>query len=161
MAVTAKKPKTDTDTEDLSPSALDVLERAMVHYDQKAEAVFARLVQNASEKGNVVEALKLAMMQKECRQHAIDAASKLAPYRHPKLESIDLRSEETRHYVIRAPETVANLTEWMAKTGASMLQVEEQLDKLKPVTKIPPPFIIDDEDDAREYYDYRDNEQQE
>ena len=54
-------------------------------------------------------------------------ASKLAPYTHPKLEAIEVKSEVEHRFVIRAPNQIASVDEWVKQTGAQRLKIEQHV----------------------------------
>jgi len=124
-------------------------------YHDKVPAILEKMVINARDKGSPAEAIKLAMHLKECTSLSSENAAKLAPYRHPKLESVDIRSEVEHRFVLRSPEPVKSIDDWAKATGASILDVTKQLEKFEPPK--PKPYISElaemesDEDEANYY----------
>lgn len=108
----------------------DVLRDTMLFYDTQAKDIIADIILRLKEEQMRGTASELALMYKkfsECTQIAIDCASKLAPYEHPKLESIEVRKELTHRFVIRAPTVMPDEKEWLAKA-----QVEQRILASKP-----------------------------
>lgn len=48
------------------------------------------------------------------------AAKEAAPYIHARLSAVDMKSEETTKYVIRAPEPCDTMEQWWAKYGGAV-----------------------------------------
>jgi hypothetical protein len=114
----AKKKKPDE-------TLLDVIEDKAFLYHRKVPEILAKMIINAREKGEPSEAIRLAMALKECAQLAVDFAAKAAPYKHHKLESVDVKTEIEQKFVIRAPTQLKSIDEWMQMTGAKVLDVNK------------------------------------
>jgi hypothetical protein len=113
-------------TDELTETELDTLDEIRIRYSKKAKDAFAKILLNARERGQPSEAIKLAMLMKKCDGIAMDAAHKSAPYRHSKLEAIDIKQAVEMRYVIRAPQEIKNVDEWMKATGAKMLVADKE-----------------------------------
>lgn len=61
----------------------------------------------------------------EASARAIDCAHKLAPYEHPKLESMEIKQTIEHRMVMRAPTKMASVDEWAKITGASVAKLDE------------------------------------
>jgi hypothetical protein len=105
--------------------AKDVIEELMLMWRDKIPKILRHLIDNASKQGKPVEALRLFNSLKEASEHALDAAHKLVSFQTPKLESVAVRNEITHQFVIRAPNQIGSVDEWMKKTGAERLTAEQ------------------------------------
>ena len=74
-----------------------------------------------------MEILRIVQKYGDNVERAIETASKLAPYYHPKLEAIEVKSEVQHKFVIRAPNQIANVDEWIKQTGAQRLKIEQHV----------------------------------
>jgi hypothetical protein len=54
------------------------------------------------------------------RDRAVTAASKLAPFETPKMESISVAQEQTVRFVISAPEPIDDVNVWLERCQAQM-----------------------------------------
>ena len=75
-----------------------------------------------------MEILRIVQKYGDNVERAIETASKLAPYYHPKLEAIEVKSEVQHKFVIRAPDQITNVDEWLKQTGAQRLKIEQHVD---------------------------------
>lgn len=103
-------------------------------YDQHGEGLFLK-VREFIQTGDKARGDLLAAMAKkmtECKQIAIECASKLAPYQSPKLESIEVNKKVTHRYVIEAPKQFKDSGTWLNSIN-------------KPLLKAPKEIIIDHE----------------
>ena len=75
----------------------------------------------------------------------IDLCAKMAPYRSAKLESIEVKSTIEHRMVMRAPRTIANVSEWAKQTGAEIAEINSIKSNIKDITP-PAPSIHDFED---------------
>ena len=108
----------------------DVLRDIMHFYDKQAKDIITDIILRLSEHSTKGTASELALMYKkftECTDIAIRCAEKLAPYEHPKLESIEVKKELTHRFVLRAPTPIIDVNEWLSKA-----QEEQKLLALKP-----------------------------
>lgn len=84
----------------------------------------------------------------EAQTRAIDCAHKLAPYEHPKLESMEVKQTIEHRMVIRSPQKVKSVEEWAKITGASEAKLDEMSKKeIKFSTPAESIHDFDDEDD--------------
>src|SRR6478736_6354107 len=109
------------------PLAREVIEELMIMWRDKIPRILRLLIENARDQGKPIEALKLFSSLKEASEHALDAAHKLAPFQSPKLESIAVKSEVQHKFVIRAPDQITNVDEWLKQTGAQRLKIEQHM----------------------------------
>lgn len=126
-----------------------VLQDKMLFYDEVARGILEKIVEalkaDARPRGDL-----LAMMYKkmnECDKIAIECAEKLAPYKHAKLSSIEVKKDIVHRFVIRTPTVIENQDKWMktiehgAKAqGDATSKLLKSLDKKK---KIEDAQIID------------------
>jgi len=93
-----------------------------------------------------VEILRIVTKYGDSVVRAIEVAAKLAPYSDPKLEAIEVKSEVEHRFVIRAPEQMKSVDDWMKRTGAEQLRLDQsvRLSNCKP--EPPAPSIHDYED---------------
>ena len=110
------------------PLAKEVIEELMIMWRDKIPKILRLLIDNAVRQEKPIEALKLFNSLKEASEHALDAAHKLVPFQSPKLESVSLRNEITHKFVIRSPEPIANVNDWIEQTGAQRLNIEQHVD---------------------------------
>ena len=133
VATPAAKPLNGSYSNELKPDLRkprDVLRDLMLFYDTQAKDIIADIILRLKDEVSRGTGSELALMYKkfaECAQIAIDCASKLAPYEHPKLESIEVRKELTHRFVIRAPTVMPDPKEWLATA-----QSEQRLLASKP-----------------------------
>ena len=59
---------------------------------------------------------------------AIDCASRLAPYKHAKLASIEIKNETTHRYVVRTPEIIERTHDWLNAVSSKGMLIEHQAD---------------------------------
>lgn len=83
------------------------------------------------------------------QEKAIDCAHKLAPYEHPKLESMEIKQKIEHRMVIRAPQKMANVEQWMKITGASEAKLDELTPKEQKIRE-PEPSLHDFDEDLDE-----------
>jgi hypothetical protein len=96
----------------------DVLRDMMLFYDGQFKDIVADVILKLREEPSKTNVSDIAAMVKafhEAAKMALDCATKLAPYEHPKLESIEVRKELTHRFVIRAPTVMPDRVEWLAK----------------------------------------------
>ena len=108
----------------------EVLRDLMNFYDKQAKDVIVEIISRLKECPSRGTASELAFMYKkfsECADIAIRCAEKLAPYEHPKLESIEVKKELTHRFVLRAPPATIDTKEWLTKA-----QDEQKLLASKP-----------------------------
>ncbi len=111
--------------------ATDVLYRKMHTYDKEAKGILTFLIERIKAEGveSVAHLKSLYVLMEKCDERAIECASKLAPYQTPKLESIEVKGKIDHRYVLRAPQTMKSVSEWMKHTGAERLKVESLMNK--------------------------------
>ena len=142
VATPAAKPLNGSYNSELKPDLRkprDVLRDLMLFYDTQAKDIIADIILRLKDEVSRGTGSELALMYKkfsECAQIAIDCASKLAPYEHPKLESIEVRKELTHRFVIRAPTVMPDPKEWLEKA-----QSEQRLLASKPGHDLPPELV--------------------
>jgi hypothetical protein len=124
--------------------ATDVLYRKMHVYDKEAKEILAFLIKTVKDSpiANNAQLKSLYSLMEKADERAIECASKLAPYQTPKLESIEVKGKVDHRYVIRAPQNMQSVDQWMKYTGAERLKIEE-LNKEKPNKPPPTPSIHD------------------
>ena len=108
----------------------EVLRDLMIFYDTQAKEIITDIIFRLKECPSRGTASELAFMYKkfsECADVAIRCAEKLAPYEHPKLESIEVKKELTHRFVLRAPPATIDTKEWLDKA-----QEEQKLLASKP-----------------------------
>jgi len=59
-------------------------------------------------------------------ERAIETATKLALFCHPKLVAVELKSEVEQKFVIKAPDQMASVDDWAKRTGAQYLTFADQ-----------------------------------
>jgi len=106
---------TQEEYEGLSPR--DVLQQKMAYYDKRARKVAGAIIhlikQQDKNRADLLVMLHRDMMKFDVL--AIDCATRLAPYTHAKLQSMEIKREETHTFVVRVPEVVKNTTDWLEK----------------------------------------------
>ena len=130
----------------------EVLQVAMDYLHEKSNR-HAKAIQERLENQNA-DAVELRLhfeAARKTREQMIDVASKLAPYIHPKLESIDINSEIEHRFVIVAPKQANSTKEFLSLVGREekppiLSNTKTFTDNL--ITKIATLDIDDDEDDA-------------
>lgn len=117
----------------------DVLRDTMHFYDKTAKDIITDIILRLKEENGRGTGSELAMMYKrfhECTDIAIRCAEKLAPYEHPKLESIEVKKELTHRFVLRAPPATIDTKEWLttaqkeqkmlaSKAGHELMELEK------------------------------------
>lgn len=105
--------------------ATDVLYQKMHAYNKEAKEILNYLIEQMKLQNKNAPALKtLYQLMAKADDVAIDCAHKLAPYQTPKLESIEVKSKTIHQFVLRAPQSVKSVEQWMAQTGAEKLNSE-------------------------------------
>jgi hypothetical protein len=92
------------------------------------------------------EIFRIVKMYGDNVERAIEVAAKLAPFCHPKLEAVQVKSEVEHKYVIQAPGQMASVDDWAKRTGATYLALSDQANTgptLQPIK----PSIHDFEDE--------------
>jgi hypothetical protein len=103
------------------PLPLDVIEANMVFYHEKAEKLTTDLIRRLNDMGT--SASQLIALYKDLLNHrdlAVQSAAKAAPYRHSKLESHEIRTQEAVRFVIQAPEPIDDVNVWLERCKAEM-----------------------------------------
>lgn len=97
----------------------DVLYEQLYFYRNEANKLgmkIAEILKNEPKaRGDLLFNLYKIMMDN--RKLLIDVATKLAPYEHPKLESIEVKSQVEHRYVIRAPNQIKTTGDWLKSVG--------------------------------------------
>ena len=96
-----------------------VLQEKMEFYHNKAEVICLKIIE-VLKTHNPTRGDLLAMMYKNmqsCNDIAIDCAAKLAPYKHPKLESVEMKKSVTHRFVVRSPNVIPNKDDWLNSIG--------------------------------------------
>jgi len=96
-----------------------VLYEELVFYREKANLLGNKISEilkgETKSRGDLLFQLYKLML--ENKKMLIEVASKLAPYEHAKLESIEVKSTVEHRYVIRVPESNKNTQEWFTTIG--------------------------------------------
>lgn len=99
----------------LQKSPMDVLQEKMEFYDSKGTSLFIALKKelkdNGANRGDLLVAMTKNIMH--CQDMAIECAHKLAPYRNPKLQSIEVNKKVVHRFVIQAPKTFKDSSTWL------------------------------------------------
>lgn len=113
----------------------DVLRDMMIFYDTQAKDIIADIIIRLREdqqhaRGCAADLKAMYNRFSEAAEIAIRCAEKLAPYEHPKLESIEVKKELTHRFVLRAPAPVVDITGWLenAKKEQSMLALKNRME---------------------------------
>jgi hypothetical protein len=77
--------------------------------------------------GDIALMTSLYKSMVDANKMVVDAASKLAPFIHPRLSSVDVKSEAKHVYVIEAPQAYSDPTSWLSLAK----QQKEALDLAK------------------------------
>ena len=80
---------------------------------------------------------------RKTREQMIDVASKLAPYLHPKLESIDVNQKTEHRFVIVAPPMVKDTRDFYSLIGKTEKAPIEATQKIVEFNKKPEPEVLD------------------
>lgn len=115
------KPETD----ELTPR--DVFQHLLEDAFHNYKAIRELLVNKLKSSDSITEAGMMRLLNKfgNISENTLDVASKYAPYCHAKLEAIEVKSEVEHRFVIRAPQKVKSVEEWMTITGAKVASIEE------------------------------------
>ena len=105
----------------LTLRAVDVLRERMKFNHNVAQDIIAGIIvllkKDVPPRGDL-----LAQMYKEYSRTAdlaVDCAAKLAPYESPKLQSMEVKTENIHRFVVRTPAPAATTEEWMKTSGAT------------------------------------------
>jgi len=110
----------------------------MHFYRKEAKEILEHIIElTLSQNKNSVALKQLYQQIDSANQTVIDCAHKLAPYQTPKLESIEVRNKIEHKFVLRAPQQVKSVDEWMKTTGAEKLAPEEVIVKKAPEASKP------------------------
>ena len=131
----------------------DVLRDMMLFYDEKARDILESIItalEDTDENGKPTKRGDLlALMYKkhsEAADKAIECASKLAPYRHPKLESIETKTEITKRFVVRAPVVLPTTEQWLRQVP-QITHEQQRLEEISLETKVDELLIDHDTED--------------
>lgn len=129
--------------------ATDVLYRKMHTYDNEAKHILSTLINLIKDQPqqNLAQIKSLYSLMAKADETVIDCAHKLAPYQTPKLESIEVKGKVDHRYVMRAPQRINSVEEWMQKTGAERMKIE-QLTKKEEIKRELPISLHDFEEDS-------------
>lgn len=128
--------------------ATDVLYEKMHIYNKEAKGILSFLIEQIKIQNKNAPALKsLYQLMQKADDVVIDCAHKLAPYQTPKLESIEVRNRVEHRFVLRAPQVVKSVEDWIKQTGAEKLNIEDFKHKIVDKTSILEPSIHDFEED--------------
>ena len=128
--------------------ATDVLYRKMHVYDKEAKRILDFLITTIKSQplANSAQLKSLYSLMEKADDRSIECASKLAPYQTPKLESIEVKGKVDHRYVIRSPQPMQSVDQWMKHTGAERLKIEEMTKREKELEP-PTPSIHDFSED--------------
>ena len=117
-------------------------------YNNEAKQVLNVLITQIKElpTGNHAQLKSLYTLMEKADQIVIDCAHKLAPYQSPKLESIEVKGKVDHRYVIRTPQPMSTINEWMKHTGAQQAKLAD-LDRKEIVQSVVEPSLNDFTDD--------------
>ena len=105
------------DTTKVSPR--DVLFEEMIFFREKANKLgneIAKIIKEGPKaRGDILFQLYKIML--ENKERLIDVASKLAPYEHAKLQSVEVKAKVEHRFVVRAPESIKDTGAWMKAIG--------------------------------------------
>lgn len=94
--------------------ATDLLEEAMHFWHDEGRKLIQRLTKAVEEK-DVRLAVSLAKVWKGVDDRWIEIATKLAPYQAPKMSAIEINKNETKRFVICAPQVIPDKKTWLEK----------------------------------------------
>ena len=116
-------------------SAIEVLQEKMEFYDSKGTSLFIALKQEMKNNGTSRGDLLVAMTKNilHCHDMAIECAHKLAPYRNPKLQSIEVKKETIHRFVIQAPKIIKDSQEWLQSVNSEskLINGSKELQKIE------------------------------
>lgn len=103
----------------------DVLREWMLFYNEKAKDILITIIaciEDVDERGKPNKRGDLlALMYKELTltsERAIECATKLAPYKHAKLESIEQRNVDEKRFVVVIPSQQLSKDDWLKNASA-------------------------------------------
>jgi len=103
---------------DAKPTPKEVLFEEMYFYRKKAIKIGRLIAKYLKEEGGRgQELVALYKHMTNLKKDIVDVATKLAPYEHAKLESIELKAEIEHKYVIRAPMVAATTQDFLKLVG--------------------------------------------
>jgi hypothetical protein len=111
------------DANDAAITAKDILYKNMIFYDTKAMKLAQHIIKLVKSQDKSRGDL-LVVMHKEMgkfNDRAIDCATKLAPYTHAKLQSVEVKNTVEHRFVVRTPTAIKSSSEWLencSKEGA-------------------------------------------
>ena len=99
----------------------DVLQEQMVFYRDKslqlAQLIIEKIKNDPKHRGDQLVAVYKQMTR--AREMTIKVATELAPYRKPKLQSVEVKTQVEHKYILRAPEPIAETGDWLKLVGAA------------------------------------------
>lgn len=97
----------------------EVLYDEMIFYHQKAVPMGNEIARIIKEGGKARGDLLFELFKIMCenKKMAVEVASKLAPYEHAKLQSLEVKSTSEHRFVIRAPERLESSEVWLKSAG--------------------------------------------
>ena len=134
----------------------DVLYETMHRYRTEMREIIL-VIREAYKSIKMDERIKLAEIRGLTQQllkideFIVDIAHKLAPYQSPKLETIEVKNQIEHKFVLRAPTPIANVQDWMQKTGAEKLN-SDQINPIRKEVTPQEPSIHDFDDDEVETF---------
>ena len=133
----------------------DVLRDFMLFYDQQAKDILITIIaciEDVDERGKPTKRGDLlALMYKELTlagERAIECATKLAPYKHPKLESVELHRTDEKKFVIVIPSKQLTKEDWIKNASALAPPQPVLVPKIEPLVE---DIEEDDLDDIRTF----------
>lgn len=102
---------------DVEPT--DVLNEQMMFYRNKslhlAKMIIDTIKANPKHRGD--QLVQMYKLMSRAREMTIKVAAELAPYRKPKLQSVEVVSKVEHKFVIRSPEAISDTGDWLRAVG--------------------------------------------
>lgn len=111
----------ETHAKKLNITPKEVLYEQLLYYRDEAikqgNRIAAILRGEEKLRGDLI--FQLYKLQLKNREMLIEIATKLAPYIHPRLESVEVKGEMEHKFVIRAPLPIKDTKTWLAEVGGN------------------------------------------
>ena len=102
----------DPEIMDLSLTPKEAMAMAMVYYQRKANELLER-IKEAKDQGIPISEYGQEMkLVRDYYDAMAECAAKLAPFIHPKLAAVEVKTEQTQPYVIRVPAVETSADQW-------------------------------------------------
>ena len=114
----------DPEVMDLSLTPKEAMAKGMAYFERKAQELL-NMVEKARADGIPISETGPEMkLIKEYQEAMIDCAAKLAPYIHPRLAAVEVRTEQVQPFVVRVPAIDSTSQTWADRVAGKIIDAE-------------------------------------